>query len=260
MHADIGLGRSALERLLAGARRAVCFTGAGLSTECGVPDFRSPGSPWLTYQPIDFHSFMASQELRFEAWRRKFALDALCPSPKPGRGHKTIARLVARGRIDGVITQNIDGLHQASGLAADQLVELHGNGTYAKCLTCDRRYELAEVRHRFETERQAPNCDCGGPIKSATIAFGQAMPEAELRRARTLALSCDLFIVVGSSLVVYPAAVLPVAAKRNGARLVILNRTATGLDAMADLVIHADIGSVLDSLTVDDAPAQHYQH
>jgi NAD-dependent deacetylase len=243
---DVTHAVSTLCVLLKQSRRALCLTGAGLSTECGIPDFRSPGSPWLVHKPISFQSFMSSREIRTEAWRRKFEIDSLSVGAQPGRGHRAIARLVADGKITCVITQNIDGLHQASGLPADAIIELHGNGTYATCLRCDERYEIAEVRERFQQEGQAPDCHCGGPIKSATIAFGQPMPAAKLQRAQMLAQSCDLFLVVGSSLVVYPAASLPLIAKRNGARLAILNGSPTELDEFADVVIHHDIGSVLE--------------
>jgi NAD-dependent deacetylase len=144
-----------------------------------------------------------------------------------------------------VITQNIDGLHQESGLTEEQVIELHGNGTYARCLACGRRHELDWVRRQFEAGGDPPECiACGGILKSATISFGQAMPEEPMRRAQKLAASCDLFLVAGSSLVVYPAAAFPAFAKENGAQLVIVNREPTPLDGAADLVIHAEIGSV----------------
>jgi NAD-dependent deacetylase len=247
-----------LSAFFASSRRAVCLTGAGLSTECGIPDFRSPGSPWLAHKPINFHSFIASRAVRTEAWRRKFEIDLHSAGAEPGRGHRALKQLVAAGIIECVITQNIDGLHQASGLPDDAIIELHGNGTFATCLSCNRRYELLEVRQRFREEGQAPDCFCGGPIKSATIAFGQSMPEAKLRRAQALTLQSDLFLVVGSSLAVFPAASLPIIAKRNGARLIILNRTATEFDAVADLVIHEDIGSVLEPFAINGAVAQHF--
>lgn len=224
------------------------FTGAGISTESGVPDFRSPGSPWMRNKPIPFEAFMASAEARREAWRRKFAMDDLYRGAEPSRGHLALATLVRDGRMPGVITQNIDGLHQASGVPDDRVVELHGNGTYAACLACGERHELAPVRQAFEATGEPPVCHaCGGIVKSATISFGQAMPEAPMRRAQALTLACDLFLAIGSSLVVYPAAAFPVLAKRNGAKLVILNRESTDLDDVADLVINADIGAVLES-------------
>ncbi|HEX2726007.1 MAG TPA: Sir2 family NAD-dependent protein deacetylase [Beijerinckiaceae bacterium] len=227
------------------------FTGAGISTESGVPDFRSPDSPWTRNKPVPFAAFTASAEVRREAWRRKFAMDDVYRGARPNRGHLALASLVARGRMPAVITQNIDGLHQQSGIPAERIIELHGNGTYAACLACGRRHELDWVRACFDASGDPPGCvQCGGVIKSATISFGQAMPESQMRRARELTLACDLFIAVGSSLVVYPAASFPALAKRNGARLVIINREATALDDLADLVIRADIGAVLEPFIV----------
>ena len=222
------------------------FTGAGISTECGIPDFRSPGGLWTKYQPIPFDQFMASAAMRSESWRRRFAMDEQFSAARPGRGHLALASLHRRRKIPAVITQNIDNLHQASGFAADKVVELHGNTTYARCLDCGRRHELAWVKERFEAEGCAPDCDgCGGYVKTATISFGQTMPEAAMRRAEQLAAACDLFVAIGSSLVVWPAAGFPLMAKRNGALLVILNREPTDFDEAADLVIRADIGATL---------------
>ncbi len=238
-----------LRALIARARSVVAFTGAGISTESGVPDFRSPGSPWLKNKPIDFGEWLASEEARCEAWRRKFTMDDIYRGAKPSAGHRALAALVAEGRSPGIITQNIDGLHQAAGIPDEQVVELHGNGTYATCLSCGERHELVDVRREFEASGRAPTCtECGGLVKSATISFGQAMPETAMRRARELTLGCDLFLAIGSSLVVYPAAGFPVMAKRNGASLVIINREPTDLDSLADLVIAGEIGTVLGPL------------
>jgi len=165
---------------------------------------------------------------------------------EPDRGHRAVATLVSRGKASAVITQNIDGLHQASGVPANRVIELHGNTTYAHCLDCAQRYELEDIRVEFERTGDAPNCDaCGGFIKTATISFGQSMPPAAMIRAEEEALAADLFIAIGSSLVVYPAAGFPEIAARNGARLVILNREPTGLDPLADLVLHREIGVTL---------------
>jgi NAD-dependent deacetylase len=165
---------------------------------------------------------------------------------KPGRGHLALASLYRAGKAPGVVTQNIDNLHQASGIAAEHVVELHGNTTYATCLSCSKRYELGWVRERYAAGGgRSPDCSCGGYIKTATVSFGQAMPEAEMLRAQELTESCDLFLVVGSSLVVWPAAGFPLAAKRNGARLAIINRDPTEFDDIADLVVRHDIGAVL---------------
>ncbi|QLP98840.1 MAG: NAD-dependent deacetylase [Rhodoblastus sp.] len=227
------------------ARDVVAFTGAGISTESGVPDFRSPGSPWLANMPIDFRQFVCDPAARAEAWRRKFAMDDVYRGVAPSRGHRALARLTAAGKISAIITQNIDNLHQASGVPDAALIELHGNGSYARCLDCGRRHELNEVRRSFESVGVAPRCDCGGLIKSATISFGQPMPEREMRRAQEATLGCDLFLAIGSSLQVYPAAGFPQLAKRNGARLVIVNRDPTPLDPLADLIVRGDIGDAL---------------
>ena len=232
------------------AKNIVIFTGAGISTESGIPDFRSPGGIWSKYKPIEFHDFLASEAMRRESWRRKFKTDEVVSTAKPNNGHRAIALLNKNGLVSSVITQNIDGLHQLSGISDEQIIELHGNGTYAACLSCQKRVELQEVQQLFELDEQIPACDaCGGIIKTATISFGQPMPEPELLRAESESLGCDLFFVVGSSLVVYPAAGLPIMAKRNGANLVILNREPTDLDTHADLVLNREIGPTLAILT-----------
>ncbi|HEV2100301.1 MAG TPA: Sir2 family NAD-dependent protein deacetylase [Stellaceae bacterium] len=235
-----------LAGMLDRARRAVVFTGAGISTESGIPDFRSPGGIWTRMAPIDFADFLASEEARRETWRRRFAMEETFRAAGPNRGHRAVAELVRRDTAAAVITQNIDGLHQASGVAQDRVIELHGNTTYAHCLDCARRYELDMLRAAFECNGMAPLCEtCGGFVKTATISFGQGMPGEPMRRAQRETLAADLFIVAGSSLVVYPAAAFPELAKRNGAGLVIINREPTGLDRIADLVLHRSIGETL---------------
>ena len=241
--------QSAADRLgdlFASAQVVVPFTGASISTECGIPDFRSPGGIWTKMAPIPFDQFVASQEMRDEAWRRWFAMQDQFGGAKPGRGHLALARLYRAGKSPGVITQNIDNLHQDSGISSEHVIELHGNTTYALCLDCAKRFEIAWVREKFDKSGgRAPDCACGGAIKSATVSFGQAMPEEAMRRAHDLTQSCDLFLAIGSSLVVWPAAGFPLQAKRKGAGLVIINREATEFDDIADLVIRADIGEVL---------------
>jgi NAD-dependent deacetylase len=235
-----------LARLIERARQAVVFTGAGISTESGIPDFRGPGGIWTKMAPIDFSDFLASEKARRETWRRRFEADDMWRDASPNRGHRAVAELVRRGTVAAVVTQNIDGLHQASGIADDQVIELHGNSTYAHCLGCRRRYEIAELRPAFERDGTAPVCEaCGGWVKTATISFGQAMPVEAMRRAEVETRAADLFIVAGSSLVVYPAAAFPELAKRNGAALVIINREPTGLDRIADLVLNRAIGETL---------------
>lgn len=250
---DIQTSRERLGDMIADAHVVVPFTGAGISTECGIPDFRSPGGLWSKTKPIDFGEFIASQKMRDEAWRRRFAMERYFSAAKPGRGHRALASLHRAGKIAAVLTQNVDNLHQASGFSSDRVVELHGNTTYATCLKCDKRYELAWVRERFEAAGEhAPDCaSCGGHIKTATVSFGQSMPEQAMRRAEDLAEGCDLFVSIGSSLVVWPAAGVPLRAKKSGACLVIVNREATELDEFADLVIRNDIGEVFQPFITD---------
>lgn len=239
-------GVEALRELIAAARRAVIFTGAGISTESGIPDFRSPGGIWSKSTPVYFQDFVSSEDARREAWRRKLELDKDMAVATPNRGHRAVAELVRRGTVSSVITQNIDGLHQASGIDAARIIELHGNGTYATCLACSNRYELAPIFKAFESQGTLPTCaSCGGIVKTATVSFGQPMPEAAMLRAQAECEQCDLFIAIGSSLVVYPAAGFPSVAKNAGARLVILNREPTEQDVLADLVVHDEIGPAL---------------
>jgi NAD-dependent deacetylase len=230
--------------------RIVVFTGAGISTESGIPDFRSPGGLWEKNRPIDFSEFMNSEDARKESWRRKFAMDPVLSKAKPNKGHAAISSLYNAGKVSAVITQNIDGLHQASGVKDEDVIEVHGNTTYAKCLSCHERMSLEAVWETFSQDETLPECVvCGGIIKTATISFGQAMPVEEMRRAEMEALRADLLIAIGSSLVVYPAAEIPLIAKRQGADLVILNREPTPLDDYADLVLLREIGDTLASVT-----------
>jgi len=239
-----------LAGLIEDARTVVPFTGAGISTECGIPDFRSPGGLWTKHAPIPFDAFLSSQEARDETWARRFAMDEVLSKAKPGRGHRALASLHRAGKVPGVITQNIDNLHQASGIPAGDVCELHGNTSYAACLACGKRYTLKWVRDSFDQSGRAPECvECNGFIKTATIAFGQSMPSAAMQHAEALTMAADLFIAIGSSLVVWPAAGFPLMAKRNGAALVILNREPTEFDDIADLVIRHDIGDTLARFT-----------
>ncbi len=236
----------ALKRMLDGCKRAVVFTGAGISTESGIPDFRSPGGVWTKYKPIQFQEFVASEEARYESWRRKFDDSYRMDGAEPNRGHRAVEKLVRSGKVSAVITQNTDGLHQASGVPDDRMIELHGNSTYATCLECGLRHEMEPIRDAFLNEATLPVCaDCGGLVKGATISFGQPMPEEPMRHAHEETTACDLFIAAGSSLVVYPAAGFPQMAVKRGAGLVILNREPTPLDHMADLVLNEEIGPTL---------------
>ena len=244
---DLETGIRHLRKLVEQAAVVVPFTGAGISTECGIPDFRSPGGIWTKMRPIEFSDFLNSQEMRDESWRRRFAMEEQFGGAKPGRGHRALASLYKAGKIPGVITQNIDNLHQSSGFAAADVVELPGYTTFTTCLDCAKRYELSWVKQSLaQSGGRSPECTvCDGYIKTATVSFGQSMPEQAMRRAQELTESCDLFLAIGSSLVVWPAAGFPLAAKRNGARLVIINRDATEFDEIADLVLHDDIGTAL---------------
>ena len=240
---------SLFEQAIEQSSRIVMFTGAGISTESGIPDFRSPGGIWTKMSPINFDVFLQSPEMRREAWRRKFEIDKTLIGADPNKGHMAIAKLVDIGKVTHVITQNIDNLHQNSGVPPSKIIELHGNGTYAKCLDCGTRHELDEVKALYDASDDAPACrECKGIVKSATVSFGQAMPEEEMRRAEEATLACDLFVAIGSSLQVYPAAGFPILAKRNGAKLAILNREPTDLDQIADIVINAEIGATLAPL------------
>ncbi len=242
------MSRADLARLIADARRLVVFTGAGISTESGVPDFRSPGGVWSKMKPINFQEFVGSEAKRREAWTRTFTGAAGWVGARPNAGHEAVARLVAQGKVATVITQNVDNLHQESGVPPDQVVELHGNASYATCLECAERHELHELKDSFLKVGEIPYCrHCGGLVKSATISFGQPMPAGPMARAEAATLACDAFLVLGSSLVVYPAAGFPLMAKRNGAKLAIVNREPTDQDSYADLVLHDEIGPTLSA-------------
>lgn len=243
---DLRSGVEQLGEMIAEASSIVPFTGAGISTECGIPDFRSPGGLWTRNRPIPFDEFVASQEARDDSWRRRFAMEPTFAAARPGRGHRALASLYRAGKVPGIITQNIDNLHQASGFKADDVIELHGNTTYARCIGCGKDYDLSWVKRAFDQAGRAPDCaDCGDPVKTATISFGQSMPEDAMRRAAELTRHCDLFLAIGSSLMVWPAAGFPMMAKESGARLAIINNEPTDQDDVADLVIRHDIGDTL---------------
>ncbi len=245
---------AALAALLRDSRRAAIFTGAGISTESGIPDFRSPGGIWSRMAPIAFQDYLRDPQARRISWQRRFEMEETWNRVAPNDGHRAVAALVARGKASHVITQNIDALHQAAlaplGISPEErIIELHGNTRHARCLDCGAPAGIAEIRAYFETHGQPPDCAaCGGIVKTATISFGQPMPEEQMARARAASLACDLMVVLGSSLGVFPAAGFPLLARRNGARLAIVNREATAQDRHADLVINADIGPIMRSV------------
>lgn len=237
-----------LAHLIRNAHRVVVFTGAGISTESGIPDFRSPGGVWSKMKPIMFQDFVASRDARREAWTRVFNKTAGWTGASPNAGHYAVAQLVEAGKVTSVITQNVDNLHQDSGVPDNKVIEVHGNASYARCLQCGKRYELEALRHRWEADEDITCIFCTGLVKTATISFGQAMPEDEMARATEEALLADLFLVLGSSLVVYPAASLPLVAKKAGSNLAIVNREATEQDPYADLVLNTNIGPLMSAV------------
>jgi NAD-dependent deacetylase len=200
-------------------------------------------------QPIRFDEFVRREDKRREAWTRAFSGIARWSGAQPNAGHFAVARLIAQGKAAAVITQNVDNLHQDAGAPADKVIELHGNASYATCLECGLRHELEVLKQSFLGEDRIPACrSCGGLVKLAVISFGQQMPVEPMARAEAEALACDLFLVLGSSLTVYPAAGFPLMAKRNGASLAIVNREPTEQDAYADLALHDEIGPVMSEV------------
>jgi NAD-dependent deacetylase len=230
------------------SKRTVVFGGAGLSTESGIPDFRSPGGVWDRYNPEDFYyqNFVASESSREKYWQMATEMYEPMKKAQPNPAHLAIAELEKLGKLDCVITQNIDGLHHKAGNSKEKIIELHGTAMYVTCLNCKKRYDREEIQERLRKGTKVPYCDdCAGPLKPATISFGQSMPERETEEAYQRSSASDLFIVIGSSLVVQPAASMPMVAKRNGAKLVIINRDSTPYDDRADMVIHGQAGSTM---------------
>ena len=227
------------------AKNIVIFTGAGISTESGIPDFRGPQGVWKTNTPIYFQDFIGSEEVRKESWKRKFSGQDIIKKAKPNIGHLAVAEIINEHESAYLITQNVDNLHQDAGVTDDKITEIHGNASYASCLNCGIRYDLKPIKKDFLENETVPYCDaCGGIIKTATISFGQSMPEEGMQIAQRKTLGCDLFITIGTSLVVYPAAGFPKLAKEIGANLIIINNEPTDFDPIADLVIHEQIGKV----------------
>jgi len=240
-------GLSQVAEWLASSRTAVAFTGAGISTESGIPDFRSPGGIWATTQPVYFDDFLASADARYEYWRQKAASHRDFAESQPNVGHEVIAKWENGGRLRGVITQNIDGLHQLAN--SQQVLELHGTTRQIGCLECGERFDAGELVDKFLVEDAVPVCpSCDGLLKHATVSFGQQLPSDVLESAIEWSSESDLFFAIGSSLVVEPAASLPRLAKQSGAKLVIINRDGTPLDMIADCVIHDSIGETLKTI------------
>ncbi|MFC1871946.1 NAD-dependent deacetylase [Chloroflexota bacterium] len=232
------------------SRQTVVFTGAGISTESGISDFRSPGGIWSRFDPDEytFQKFLASETSREKYWAMLASTWPEMSAAEPNSGHYAIAGLYRIGKLDCVITQNIDGLHQKSGIPEDRVIELHGTAYRVNCLECGQRYPRDEIQKRVTVGEKVPRCVCGGIMKPATISFGQAMPERETREAERRSAACDLFLVAGSSLVIYPAAQMPLIAHQGGARLVIINMEATPHDRYADAVLHEKTGEAFPAI------------
>jgi NAD-dependent deacetylase len=245
MNDDETIGHVA--RWLSAAKCAVAFTGAGISTESGIPDFRSPGGVWSKYRTVYFDEFLESAEARYEYWRQKCEAHREFGAAEPNSGHRVLAEWEAAGRIRGLITQNIDELHQHAG--SQRVLELHGTARRAACLECEERYDIEPLVAKFLAEDAVPACPaCDSMLKHATISFGQPLPAEVFMEAARWSRSADLFLAIGSSLVVTPAADLPRLAKERGARLVIINRDATPLDSIADASLTGSIGEVLTKI------------
>ena len=236
-------------RRISEASRIVGFTGAGISTESGIPDFRSPGGFWEKNRIIDYQEFVSSEEGRAEYWRQKVAHWPAVRAARPSAGHRAFVDLYRQGKLLALITQNIDGLHQRAGLPPEIVHEIHGTTTEAECLTCGDRISSDEACQRVENGERVPRCrKCDGFLKPATISFGQSMPMDVLRQAQVAAASCDILIAVGSSLQVSPANLIPAIARNCGARVVIVNRERTEMDHVADVVVRGEIGEVLPQI------------
>ena len=235
-----------LAELIDEASRIVVFTGAGISTESGIADFRSPGGIWSQIKPIQFEEFLTREDMRMEDWRRRFIFQAEFDAAPINDGHRGVAKIVNSSKGQGLITQNIDGLHQRAGIADSDVIEIHGNGVRAAYLDCNSPMSLQEAKEIIDQTGKSPSCGrCGGLVKSKIISFGQPMPQDKMVDAERLSLSCDLFLVLGSSLVVQPAASLPMVAKTNGSKLAIINKQSTPLDPIADLLLPSAIGPSL---------------
>lgn len=231
------------------AQWVVVFTGAGVSTESGIPDFRSPGGIWERYDPevITYQNFLSSEENRKIYWQFHSELYNTLKDAKPNAAHYAIAELERMGKLDCVITQNIDNLHQTAGNSPDKVIELHGNALKVRCLKCGAEYNRDEIQASINRGEEVPSCNnCDGLLKPATVLFGQLMPEKETREAFERAKKCDLLITMGSSLVVYPAAYIPMEAVNAKKKLIIINLTATPYDSYADIVIHSRCGNIME--------------
>ena len=233
---------------IAAGGKNIIFTGAGISTESGIPDYRSQGGIWDKFRPVYFDEFMSDRDAREEYWRRWVELYGGLMRAKPNPAHLAVAQLCDRGLLEAVITQNIDGLHQASGVPDEKIIELHGNTRRIRCMHCQELSATEDAWNRLTQGDAAPECSCGGYLKPDTISFGQAMPVDEVAQAVALSQHCDFFMVVGSTLLVQPAAHMPLHAKNNGAWLAIVNLSETPCDKICDALVQAEAGKVLPAI------------
>ncbi len=239
-------GISGLKRLIEEANTVVVLTGAGISTESGIPDFRSPGGLWEKFRIVEYGEYVESEDARIEDWHRRFFMKDQIGTVEPNIGHHVIANWISSGKCTHLVTQNVDGLHLRAGVPKEKIIEIHGNATTASCIVCGMTHELDWCREQFEESGQSPKCSsCGGIIKADVVMFGERMPEEKTTRAFEVAETADLFVSIGTSLVVQPAALLPIHAKRAGAKMAILNRDPTELDRFADCVVNGEIGPTL---------------
>ena len=241
-----------LERAIAlvrGAENVVAFTGAGISTESGISDFRSPGGVWDRYRVVTYQEFISDRDKRQGYWRMKSELYKEMGGAMPNPAHMALAELERLRKLKCMITQNIDGLHQDAGNSTELVIEIHGTNRTAYCLDCQRLWPIADVQSRLEGEDFDPRCDdCGGLIKPSTVSFGQSMPEEKMRAAHEAAEQCDLMFMIGSSLQVEPAASIPPTAAQGGARLIFINRTPTQWDHIAEVCFNENAGDVLSKI------------
>ena len=247
---DLNYSLDVLSDLIVKAKRVVVFTGAGVSTESGIPDFRSPGEIWSRYDPEDFtiQRFVSSPEARKICWKL-FTEGGLIREAEPNPAHYAVAELYRLGKLDCVITQNVDNLHQKAGIPDDKVLELHGNMQWVVCLSCRSRFPMKEVLQRIKERTEVPDCpNCRGILKPDAVFFGEALPQRTLMEATRRSQNCDLFIVIGSTLIVYPAAYMPTYAKNAGAKLAIINLTSTPLDREATVVIQGKAGEIMSKV------------
>jgi len=233
------------------SKRILVFSGAGLSTESGIPDFRSPGGVWTKYDPSDFyfHKILSDEQARVKYWRMSSEMYRDMKDALPNPAHRAIKKLEDQGKLLVIVTQNIDRLHHKAGNSPEKIIEIHGTAFSVSCLSCGKKYGRDEIETRLRMGVEAPCCDdCGGVLKPETISFGQSMPHDKLALALKLARDCDLCLALGSSLVVYPAASVPREACDSGARLIIVNRDETPLDSRADAVIRASVTDVMKKM------------